>query len=137
MSKELKIIRVLGFSGKTTDWEGWSEKFLARGKRAGYKHLLSGKETIPTVEQYKAAVGKSDAESKKVVELADKNDEAFEDIILSMDHTTAEGEVAFSLIKNCKTASYSEGSCKLAQICVELIIFFLECKSLFLRFLRF
>ena len=114
MPKELKSIRVLEFSGKTTDWEGWSEKFLARGKRAGYKHLLTGKETIPTVEQYDTAVGKGDAESKKIVDLANKNEEAFEDIILSIDHTTTEGKVAFSLVKNCRTASYPEGSCKLA-----------------------
>ena len=52
MPNQLKSIRVLEFSGKTTDWEGWSEKFLAHGKRAGYKNLLTGKETIPTVEQY-------------------------------------------------------------------------------------
>ena len=113
MPKELKSIRVLEFSGKTTDWEGWSEKFLARGKRAGYKHLLTGKETIPTVEQCDAVVGKGDAESKKIVDLANKNEEAFEDIILSIDHTTTEGKVAFSLVKNCRTASYPEGSCKL------------------------
>ena len=61
-----------------------------------------------------STVGKSGDESKKIVELADKNEEAFEDIILSINHTTTEGKVAFSLVKNCKTASYPEGSCKLA-----------------------
>ena len=32
---DLKSIRVIEFSGRTTDWEGWSEKFLARAKRKG------------------------------------------------------------------------------------------------------
>ena len=48
------------------------------------------------------------------MELSNKNEEAFKDIILSIDHTTTEGDVAFSLVKNCRTASYPEGSCKLA-----------------------
>ncbi len=29
MSEE-KLIRVMEFSGKKSDWEGWSEKFLAK-----------------------------------------------------------------------------------------------------------
>ena len=33
---------------------------------------------------------------------------------MSIDHTTKQGKVAFSLIKNCKTAKYPEGICKLA-----------------------
>ena len=41
------------------------------------------------------------------------NEEAFEDIILSADHTTKKEQVAFSLIKNCKTTNYPEGNCKL------------------------
>ena len=69
---------------------------------------------IPTVEQYDAVVGKDDADSKKIVDLANKNEEAFEDIILSIYHTTTEGKVAFRLVKNFRTASYPKGSWKLA-----------------------
>ena len=33
---------------------------------------------------------------------------------MSINHTTREGKIAFSLIKNCKTSDYPEGNCKLA-----------------------
>ena len=36
---------MINFSGRTSDWEGWSEKILARSKRKVYKKLLIGKET--------------------------------------------------------------------------------------------
>ena len=111
---DLKSIRVIEFSGRTTDWEGWSEKFLARAKRKGYKKLLIGKETVPKVSAYAEAEGKDDATSKKIVKLGESNEEAFEDVILSINHTTKQGKVAFSLVKNCKTSDYPEGNCKLA-----------------------
>ncbi len=28
-------VRIIEFSGKQADWDGWSEKFLARAKRRG------------------------------------------------------------------------------------------------------
>ena len=49
-----------------------------------------------------------------VIKLNNSNKEAFEDLILSIDHTSKQGKVAFSLVKNCKTAKYPEGNCKLA-----------------------
>ena len=111
---ELKSIRVLNFSGRTTDLEGCSEKFLARSKRRGYKRLLIGKDTVPTAEEYENAVAKNDRSGDNIIKLNDANEEAFEDIILSIDHTSKQGKVAFSLVKNCKTAKYPEGNCKLA-----------------------
>ena len=42
---DMKSIRVINFSGRTSDWEGWSKKILARSKRKFYKKLLIGKET--------------------------------------------------------------------------------------------
>ncbi len=60
MATDLKRIRVLEFKGKIADWEGWSAKFLARGKRLGYKKLLLGKEKIPTEREYaKDVINKS------------------------------------------------------------------------------
>ena len=55
---ELKSIRLLNFSGRTANWEGWSEKFLARSKRRGYKRLLIGKDTVPTAEEYENYIGR-------------------------------------------------------------------------------
>ena len=109
MSTELKSIRVLEFDGKESSWEGWSEKFKARAKCKGYKDMLLGKVKIPTDSEYQAAT--SNADIKKLVEL---NEEAYEDIILSISHSTKQGKIAFSLVKNCKTIEYPEGNCKLA-----------------------
>ena len=82
---EIKAICVLEFSGKKSDWEGWSEKFLARAKRKGYKQLLLEKAKVPTESE----ITGGDSEVKKQGEF---NEEAFEDIILSINHTTREGK---------------------------------------------
>ena len=39
MSDE-KSIRIIEFSGSQSDWDGWSEKFLARAENKGYRKLL-------------------------------------------------------------------------------------------------
>lgn len=39
-------IKVIPFSGKAVDWPVWSEKFLARARRKGYKNILLGKEVV-------------------------------------------------------------------------------------------
>ena len=57
---DLKSIRVISVSGKTTDQEGQSEMFLARAKRQGYGKFLAGKETVSTSEEYDDAVAESD-----------------------------------------------------------------------------
>ena len=113
---EIKSICVLEFNGKTSDWEGWSEKFKARAKRKGYKDLLLGKKNSPTDSEYQQALAVSPETptSKETIVLAELNEEAYEDIILSIDHGTKQGKVAFSLIKNCKSSDYPEGNCKLA-----------------------
>ena len=111
MSKDIKSIRVIEFSGKTSDWEGWSEKFLARGKRKEYKKILLGKVRVPTQSEYEKAI---EDNNKEKIKIGDLNEEAFEDIILSINHTSNEGKVAFSLVRNCKTDEYPEGNCKLA-----------------------
>ena len=104
---DLKKIVVLNFSGSTSEWEGWHEKFLACAKRKGYNNLLVGTDSVPTQSKYEAAVTAIDAAVK---DLAQKNEEAFEDIILSIDHIDPKWRVAFSLVKNCKSAEYPEGN---------------------------
>ena len=39
-------IKVIPFSGKAVDWPVWSEKFLARARRKGYKKILLGEEVV-------------------------------------------------------------------------------------------
>ena len=114
-SMDLKSICVIGFIGKTSDWEGWSEKFKARAKRKGYKNMLIGREMIPTESEYQGAIARPDtADSKDIKKRSELNEEAFEDSILSINHMTKQGKVTFSLVKNCKSSDYPEGNCKLA-----------------------
>ena len=40
-----------------------------------------------------------------ILRFDDLNEEVFEDIILRIDHTTRQGKVAFSLVKNCKSSN--------------------------------
>ena len=57
MSNKEKSIHIIEFSGKKTDWDSWSKKFL-HGKWQGYKKLLvstgtkPGVDEIPTEEEY-------------------------------------------------------------------------------------
>ncbi len=111
MVTDLKSIRVLEFTGKIADWEEWSAKFLARGKRLGCKKLLLGKEKIPTERECEEEFINKDQPTVKRGEL---NKQAYEDIILSINHTSGQGKVAFILVKNCISDEYPEGNCKLA-----------------------
>ncbi len=47
---EEKSMRIIEFCGKQTDWDGWSEKCLARAKCRGHKGLLLGRDKVPTQE---------------------------------------------------------------------------------------
>ena len=114
MSTELKSNRVIHFNGDPDAWEGWSEKTLARGRRKGYRDLLTGRVRIPTAREYELALLGDSPEDRETVRIAQLNEEAFEDIILSIDHTTKHGKIAFRLVKNCKSAEFPEGNAKLA-----------------------
>ena len=39
-------IKVIPFSGNAIDWPVWSEKFLARARRKGYKKIFLGKDVV-------------------------------------------------------------------------------------------
>ena len=47
MTEELKLGKVIVFSGKKIEWPLWSEKFLARANRKGYKGILMGTDSVP------------------------------------------------------------------------------------------
>ena len=111
---EMRSICVINFSGRTSDWEGWSEKFLARSKKKGYKKFLTGKDDIPTAEEYEKAVADVRESGDNIIKFNGLNEETFEDIVLSISHAKRQNKIAFSLIENCKSAEYSAGNCKLS-----------------------
>ena len=102
MSSKEKSIRIIAFVGKQSDWDGWSEKFLARAKRKGYKKLLLGTEKVPTQEQIDLAESSSSSTDKKIIKLGELNELAYKDIVLSINHTSSSGKVAFSLLRIVK-----------------------------------
>ena len=107
-------IRVLPFSGKTSDWKIWSRKFLARANRKGYKVLLLGKAKIPTESEFTLAEAQANSTENKIVKAWDLNEFAFEEILLSIEGQTTAGKVAFNLVDNCTTSDQPDGNCRLA-----------------------
>ncbi len=106
-------MRIIEFSGKQADWDGWSKKFHARAKRREYKGLLLGRDKVPMQDQLELAEDSSSESNKKIIKLGELNKLAYKDIVLSINHTTSSGKVAFSLIKNCKSNEFPEGNFKL------------------------
>ena len=89
------------------DWVQWSEIFLARAKRKGYKNLLVGEETVIP----KSGQDKYTESEQKIIGL---NEQAYGDLISAMDMKKEGGKVAFNLIRATKTSEYKEGNVKLA-----------------------
>jgi hypothetical protein len=48
---DMNTIRVIPFYGKVDEWPIWSERFLAKSRRFGFKDLLLGKLSIPTADE--------------------------------------------------------------------------------------
>jgi Ankyrin repeats (3 copies) len=103
-------IRVVQFSGKREDFEPWFEKFKARGKRRGYKdHYLKKAGDIPkTTYDIDNNTSKSDDE-KALQKLKEDNENAFHELLLSMDTSTVEDKLAFKLAMSSKTTDYKDG----------------------------
>ena len=121
MSDE-KAIRIVEFSGKKPDFDGWSEKHMAKAQYKGYRKLLLGKkkekgfDIVPTEQDIIDIEAKQsqDEMDKKIIQLDKLNRQAFMDLILSINTNTNRGKIAFRLVKNCKTSEYPEGNCKMA-----------------------
>ena len=48
---ELKAIKVLKFTGKESEWDHWSEKFVALARARGFAGILLGTETAPRADK--------------------------------------------------------------------------------------
>jgi hypothetical protein len=104
-------IKISPFSGKHTDWPVWQEKFLARARRKGYKKILLGQVTIPSDAD---TVASGTSKATEIKKLRDQNDLAYEALILLIGGDTAEGRVAFNLVKGSKTTELKDGDAALA-----------------------
>ena len=97
------------FSGKKKDWITWEEKHLAKSKRYGYKDLLMGKLTIPKSTEILDSVTDADR-----IKIKDLNEDAYSDLVLSIDTTTSAGKVAFSYVRGTKSPDYEDGNAAIA-----------------------
>ena len=106
-SNQEKNLRVLEFDGSEDCWTMWNKKHLARARIKKFKEILIGEIEVPKAsEDYS---GESEAEKKKKDHLKTLNDDAYNDLLLSM-----MDQVCFGLVDNTVTEDYPNGSAKLA-----------------------
>ena len=72
---DVSTIIVIIFSGKVDEWPVWSEKFLAKAKRYGFKDLLQGKLSIPKFDE---SFDEDSDKGKKILRNAEINEVAFQ-----------------------------------------------------------
>ena len=106
MSEDHGGTRVPVFKGTKKDWVQWSEVFLARAKRRGYKELLTNSENLIPKSGFDLS-----EEEKRIQEL---NEVGYGDLILAMGMDKAGGKVAFNLVKKTKTTDYKDGNINVA-----------------------
>ena len=100
-NKEISL-RYLPFRGKKDEWNMWSQKFLAKARKKGYKDILIGKTKIPKTSDDDYDVD----EAKRLEEL---NKEAYYDLSTAM-----EDKVAFNKVVLAKTDDLPDGDAYLA-----------------------
>ena len=106
---ELKAIKVLKFEGKESEWERWSEKFIALARARGFAGILLGTEQAPNADEdidRKKADGSyelTDAERKEKKRLRPANGNAYINLQLSCD------ELPYDLVSLAKTEELPDG----------------------------
>jgi gag-polypeptide of LTR copia-type len=108
---DFSAIWVLNFSGRKEEWPSWNEKFLAKAKRSGIKDVLLGKVEIPTNLHL---IDEKTEEGKKLLRIADLNEIAFTELILSIDVSNSNGKIAFGIVKTFKSKEFEDGNAALA-----------------------
>jgi hypothetical protein len=79
---DMNAIKVIPFCGKVEEWPIWSERFLAKAKRCGFKDLLLGKLSIPKLDE---EIGEMSEIGKKQSIIIELNEIAYTKLILSID----------------------------------------------------
>jgi hypothetical protein len=108
---DMNMIRIIPFYGKVDEWPIWSERFLAKSRRFGFKVLLLETLSISTADENFDEGIKSGKKKSIAIEM---NEIAYTELILSIDVKTSSGKVAFNLIKGCKSKDYSDGDAAIA-----------------------
>ena len=101
-----KSIKIISFSGKQSDWQIWSLKFLMNSSTRGYRGILEGKEVVPMDA---TVINPATDEGKKQLKLWEKNREAYNALVLSCND-----EVSLGAIEAAMSTDYAEGSARQA-----------------------
>jgi hypothetical protein len=98
---------VIPFSRKGNERHIWSERFLGKGTRYGFKDLLLGKFFIPKPDDKFLEVSdvvKSMARTIKLDEIA------YTELILTIDGKASYDKIAFIIVKGFKSKYYPDGN---------------------------
>jgi len=112
---EEKNLKVVTFSGKQEHWKYWEINFLAQARRKKFREILQGTIPIPK-DNEKFDLNKPD--DKEKLEIREKNELAFEELVLSIDTTQGDGKVAFQSICGCRNDDYKNGNAADAWKCL-------------------
>ena len=106
---ELKAIKVLKFEGKESEWERWSEKYVALARARGFAGILLGTEQAPNADEEidrKKTDGSyelTEAERKEKKRLRQANGNAYINLQLSCE------ELPYDLVSLAKTEELPDG----------------------------
>ena len=106
---ELKAIKVLKFTEKESEWDHWSEKFIALARARGFEGILLGTEQAPSVDDVidrKKSDGScefTDADRKEKKRLGQANGNAYNDLQVSCE------ELPYDLVSLAKTEEQPDG----------------------------
>jgi hypothetical protein len=104
---ESKVLRIIPFNGKKVEWTVWSKKFLAKSRKKGYKQILQGRELAPEEETDLSQI--NDKAVRKRMELVrELNKDAHEDLLLSIDSSTATGRSVCNIVDKARPAGFEE-----------------------------
>ena len=88
-------IKVIVFSSKKEEFtDYWEDKFLARASCHGFQELLTGCK-LEEVPRDSTILDATQSDKKEKIRNKDLNKEAYEELILSIDTSTAAGKVEF------------------------------------------
>ena len=106
---KLKAIKVLMFAGKESEWDHWSEKFVALARARGFAGMLLGTEKAPRADEEidkKKSDGSyelTEAERKEKNRLRHANGNAYINLQLSCE------ELPYDLVSLAKSEELPDG----------------------------
>ena len=106
---ELKAIKVLKFTGKESEWDHWSEKFIALARARGFAGILLGTEQTPNADEdidrkkNDGSYELTEAERKEKKRLRQANGNAYINLQLSCE------EIPYDLVSLVKTEELPDG----------------------------